>query len=240
MMRAIKGKLRRASRRSVFAPSRPRQRSCCGRLRFPDQLRRPPRPSRSDPLCTNIQPGPPKGGRPPSYANLCLVGGRAALPNGSIGCPHHQSLRQASERHGARSLAPLRGWHISSGEQDANAGGSLRSNSGYNRLLRWTNGLATARFFGERGPEDNVERVYETIRNSLPGGKPARRKPVPSVRVADRRRLSEPRWRRARNRERTFSALNSVPLAHLEGTVGVCRSGRHSLSSARDAAGASS
>src|SRR5215204_4133393 len=64
MMRAIKGKLRRASRRSVFAPSRPRQKSCCGRLRFPDQLRRPPRPWRSGLSCTNIRPGPLQGGRP--------------------------------------------------------------------------------------------------------------------------------------------------------------------------------
>jgi hypothetical protein len=44
------------------APSRPRQRSCCGRLRFPDQLRWPPRPSRSDPLCTSIRPRPLHGG----------------------------------------------------------------------------------------------------------------------------------------------------------------------------------
>jgi hypothetical protein len=36
------------------ATSRPRQRSCCGRLRFPDQLRRPPQPWRSDLSCTNV------------------------------------------------------------------------------------------------------------------------------------------------------------------------------------------
>ena len=46
------------------ATSRPRQRSYCGRLRFPDQLRRPPQPWRHARPCTNIRPGPPNGGRP--------------------------------------------------------------------------------------------------------------------------------------------------------------------------------
>jgi hypothetical protein len=36
-----------------LAPSRPPRRSCCGRLRFLGQLRRPPRPWRSGLSCTN-------------------------------------------------------------------------------------------------------------------------------------------------------------------------------------------
>ena len=44
---------------------RPPQRPSCGRLRNPDQLRRPSQPWRQARSCTNIQPGPPDGGRPP-------------------------------------------------------------------------------------------------------------------------------------------------------------------------------
>ena len=43
---------------------RPPQRPSCGRLRNPDQLRRPSQPWRQARSCTNIQPGPPDGGRP--------------------------------------------------------------------------------------------------------------------------------------------------------------------------------
>src|SRR5918994_1163739 len=43
---------------------RPHPRFSSGRLRFPGQLRRPPRPWRSGLSCTNIQPGPLHGGRP--------------------------------------------------------------------------------------------------------------------------------------------------------------------------------
>ncbi len=46
------------------ATSRPHPRFSYGRLRFPGQLRRPPRPWRSNLSCTNMRPGPPKGGRP--------------------------------------------------------------------------------------------------------------------------------------------------------------------------------
>ena len=44
--------------------SRPPPRPSCGRLRNPDQLRRPSQPWRQARSCTNIQPGPPDGGRP--------------------------------------------------------------------------------------------------------------------------------------------------------------------------------
>jgi hypothetical protein len=40
----------------------PARRSCCGRMRFPGQLRRPPQPWRHARSCTNVQPGPPHGG----------------------------------------------------------------------------------------------------------------------------------------------------------------------------------
>ena len=49
------------------APSRPRQRSYCGRRSFPNQLRRPPRPWRSGLSCTNTRPAPLHGGRPCSW-----------------------------------------------------------------------------------------------------------------------------------------------------------------------------
>src|ERR687897_3618049 len=39
-------------------------RSWCGRLRNPGQLRRPHQPSPRGRQCTNVQPGPLKGGRP--------------------------------------------------------------------------------------------------------------------------------------------------------------------------------
>src|ERR671916_3116336 len=42
---------------------RPHPRFSSGRLRFPGQLRRPPRPWRSNLSCTHIRPGPPHGGR---------------------------------------------------------------------------------------------------------------------------------------------------------------------------------
>src|SRR5215207_3218399 len=42
----------------------PHPRFSSGRLRFPNQLRRPPRPWRSGLSCTNIRPGPLHGGRP--------------------------------------------------------------------------------------------------------------------------------------------------------------------------------
>jgi putative transposase len=58
------GTTTRSVRTRRSATSRPPQRSCCGRLRFPGQLRRPPRPWRSDPSSTNSQPGPPNGGQP--------------------------------------------------------------------------------------------------------------------------------------------------------------------------------
>jgi hypothetical protein len=51
------------------ATSRPHPRFSSGRLRFPGQLRRPPRPWRSNLSCTNIRPGPPHGGRPSLLAN---------------------------------------------------------------------------------------------------------------------------------------------------------------------------
>ena len=59
------------------APSRPHPRSCCGRLRFFGQLRRPPRPWRSGLSCTNIQPRLPKGGRPgrPGHCVRAPAGG---------------------------------------------------------------------------------------------------------------------------------------------------------------------
>src|SRR5215204_6386534 len=55
-----------------------------GRLRFPGQLRRPPRPWRSGLSCTNIQPGPLHGGRPaaPGQAHL-EVRGRDGLSVGA-------------------------------------------------------------------------------------------------------------------------------------------------------------
>ena len=62
--RAGAGTTTRSGRTRRWATSRPPQRSCCGRLRFPGQLRRPPRPWRSDPSSTNSQPGPPNGGQP--------------------------------------------------------------------------------------------------------------------------------------------------------------------------------
>ena len=62
--RAGVGTTTRSARTRPLAPSRPRQRSCCGRLRNPNQLRRPPRPWRSGLSCTHIQPGPLHGGRP--------------------------------------------------------------------------------------------------------------------------------------------------------------------------------
>ncbi len=62
--RAGVGTTTRSARTRRSAPSRPPRRSCCGRLRFPSQLRRPPRPWRSGLSCTNIQPGPLHGGRP--------------------------------------------------------------------------------------------------------------------------------------------------------------------------------
>jgi hypothetical protein len=62
--RAGVGTTTRSARPRRSAPSRPPRRSCCGRLRNPSQLRRPPRPWRSGLSCTNIQPGPLHGGRP--------------------------------------------------------------------------------------------------------------------------------------------------------------------------------
>jgi hypothetical protein len=50
------------------APSRPHPRFSSGRLRFPGQLRRPPRPWRSNLSGTNIRPGPPHGGRPTNHS----------------------------------------------------------------------------------------------------------------------------------------------------------------------------
>ena len=55
------------------ATSRLPRRSCCGRLRFPDQLRRPPRPWRSDPSCTNLPIGPPYGDRPVAISRTALA-----------------------------------------------------------------------------------------------------------------------------------------------------------------------
>jgi hypothetical protein len=46
-----------------WATSRPHPRFSYGRLRFPDRLRRPPRPWRHAQSCANVQPGPPHGGR---------------------------------------------------------------------------------------------------------------------------------------------------------------------------------
>ena len=68
--RAGAGTTTRSVRTRRSATSRPPQRSCCGRLRFPGQLRRPPRPWRSDPSSTNSQPGPPNGGQP-GRVDLC-------------------------------------------------------------------------------------------------------------------------------------------------------------------------
>ena len=62
----MRGWTTRSARTRRSAPSRPPRRSCCGRLRFPNQLRRPPRPWRSGLSCTNIRPGPLHVGRPPS------------------------------------------------------------------------------------------------------------------------------------------------------------------------------
>ena len=48
----------------LLTTSHPPRRSHYGGLRNPGQLRRPSRPSRHDRSCTNIQSGPPNGGRP--------------------------------------------------------------------------------------------------------------------------------------------------------------------------------
>ncbi len=53
-----------SARTHRWATNHRRQRSCNGRLRYADQLRRPHQPWRQNQSCTNIQPGPPDGGRP--------------------------------------------------------------------------------------------------------------------------------------------------------------------------------
>ena len=53
-----------SARTRRWATSHPRQKPSCGRLRNPDPLRRPHRPWRQGPSCTNIATGPPNGGRP--------------------------------------------------------------------------------------------------------------------------------------------------------------------------------
>jgi hypothetical protein len=60
------------------APSRPHPRFSSGRLRFPGQLRRPPRPWRSNLSCTNIRPGPPHGAGQPELCECHVSTDRAA------------------------------------------------------------------------------------------------------------------------------------------------------------------
>ena len=69
-------------------------RSWCGRLRNPGQLRRPHQPSPRGRQCTNVQPGPLKGGRPsrrqarrPTWFVLdigVLLGSKAILQDGPL------------------------------------------------------------------------------------------------------------------------------------------------------------
>src|SRR5918997_1073797 len=67
--RAGAGTTTRSGRTRRWATSRLHRKFSYGRPRYPGQLRRPPRPWRSDPSCTNSQPGPPNGGRPHGHAH---------------------------------------------------------------------------------------------------------------------------------------------------------------------------
>lgn len=51
----------RCDRIHRWATNRPYRKPSCGRLHKPDQLRRPLRPQRQDPSCTNIKLRPPEG-----------------------------------------------------------------------------------------------------------------------------------------------------------------------------------
>ena len=64
----VRSCITRSGRTRRWATSRLHRKFSYGRPRYPGQLRRPPRPWRSDPSCTNSQPGPPNGGRPPELA----------------------------------------------------------------------------------------------------------------------------------------------------------------------------
>jgi catechol 2,3-dioxygenase-like lactoylglutathione lyase family enzyme len=87
-----------------LAPSRPPRRSCCGRLRFPNQLRRPPRPWRSGLSCSNIQPGPLHGGRPvsPEGSGFCGI----ALAYNTRSKEEVQEVLEEAKQAGAHILKP--------------------------------------------------------------------------------------------------------------------------------------
>jgi hypothetical protein len=70
--RAGAGTTTRSGRTRRWATSRLHRKFSYGRPRYPGQLRRPPRPWRSDPSCTNSQPGPPNGGQPTALFRMVL------------------------------------------------------------------------------------------------------------------------------------------------------------------------
>jgi putative transposase len=125
--RAGVGTTTRSARPRPLAPSRPPRRSCCGRLRGPNQLRRPPRPWRSGLSCTNMRPGPLHRGRP-------LCASPDELPSGSPRntpenrIEHSRVLRLLSYggRHGARGCRGLDvGEHSRAPCRDRHAGCTL-------------------------------------------------------------------------------------------------------------------
>ena len=84
--RAGAGTTTPGARTHRWAIGRQLPRSCSGRLRQPEPLRRPPQPWRQDPSCTKTEPGPPDGGRPPS-ASKEFAGD--APPERRVFMPHY-------------------------------------------------------------------------------------------------------------------------------------------------------
>ena len=96
------GTTTRSGRTRRSATSRLHRKFSYGRPRYPGQLRRPPRPWRSDPSCTNSQPGPPNGGQPVPCPSLGVSPqvkgfgeGRGALP-ANLGLPRGATFTDAS------------------------------------------------------------------------------------------------------------------------------------------------